>query len=125
MTIRVGDSPNGKSAATPPRRRPAKPTSGSKLPVQAGPDPLVTIGPEGKIADVNEAAVKMIGVDREHLIGADFSNYFTEPDRVRAGEGQVFSQGFVNDYPLILRQTDGEFNQFETLYGIGYRYKES
>ncbi len=22
------------------------------------------------------------------------------------------------------RQTDGEFNQFETLYGIGYRYKE-
>ena len=108
MTIRVGDSPNGKSAATPPRRRPAKPTSGSKLPVQAGPDPLVTIGPEGKIADVNEAAVKMIGVDREHLVGADFSDYFTEPDRVRAGEGQVFSHGFVTDYPLILRQTDGE-----------------
>jgi two-component system response regulator ChvI len=22
------------------------------------------------------------------------------------------------------RQTDGEFNAFETLYGIGYRYKE-
>jgi PAS domain S-box-containing protein len=109
MTIRVGDSPNSKSAAAPRRRRPAKRTSGSKLPVQAGPDPLVTIDSEGKIADVNEAAVKMIGVDRERLVGADFSDYFTEPDRVRTGEGQVFSQGFVvNDYPLILRQTDGE-----------------
>src|ERR1700677_1726541 len=51
----------------------------------------------------------MIGVDRERLVGADFLDSFTEPDRVRTGEGQVFSQGFVvNDYPLILRQTDGE-----------------
>jgi PAS domain S-box-containing protein len=108
MTIRAGDSPKSKSAAAPRRRRPAKRTSGAELPVQAGPDPLVTVGPDGKIADVNEAAVKMIGVDREHLVGADFSDYFTEPDRTRAGEGQVFSHGFVNDYPLILRQTDGE-----------------
>jgi PAS domain S-box-containing protein len=114
MTIRVGDSPNGKSAATPPRRRPAKPTSGSKLPVQASRDPLVTIGPEGKIAEVNEATIQMTGVDREDLVGTDFSDYFTEPDRAREGYLQVFSQGFVTDYPLTIRHTDGELT--EVLY---------
>jgi PAS domain-containing protein len=37
----------------------------------------VTISPEGKITDVNEAAVKVTGVPRGSLIGTDFSNYFT------------------------------------------------
>src|SRR5271170_1525759 len=107
MTTRPGDSPKSKPAAT-RRRRSGHRTSGSKLPLQASPDPLVTVSPEGKIADVNEAAIKMIGVDREHLVGTDFSDYFTEPDRARAGDAQIFSHGFVNDYPLILQQTDGE-----------------
>src|SRR5580658_1106685 len=113
MTMRAGDSPKSKPAAT-SRRRPGNRTSGSKLPVEASPDPLVTISPDGKIADVNEPAIRMIGVDREHLLGTEFSDYFTEPDRARAGYRQVFAQGFVNDYPLILQQTDGEL--IEVLY---------
>ncbi len=113
MTMRAGDSPKSKPAAT-RRRRPGNRTSGSKLPVEASPDPLVTISPDGKIADVNEPAIRMIGVDREHLLGTEFSDYFTEPDRARAGYRQVFAQGFVNDYPLILQQTDGEL--IEVLY---------
>ena len=76
--------------------------------IEASPDPLVTISPEGKITDVNEAATRMIGVDREHLVGTDFSDYFTEPDRAREGYRQVFAQGFITDYPLILQQTGGD-----------------
>ena len=75
--------------------------------IEASLDPLVTISPDGKITDVNEATVKATGVGREELVGADFSNYFTEPDKAREGYQQVFSQGFVTDYPLTIRHRDG------------------
>jgi PAS domain S-box-containing protein len=76
--------------------------------IEASLDPLVTISPEGKITDVNEATVKVTGVGREELIGADFSNYFTEPGRAREGYQQVFQQGSVTDYPLTIRHSSGK-----------------
>jgi PAS domain S-box-containing protein len=75
--------------------------------IEASIDPLVTISPEGKITDVNKASVEVTGLPREQLIGTDFSDYFTEPDKARAGYQQVFSQGFVRDYPLAIRHTSG------------------
>ena len=75
--------------------------------IEASVDPLVTISGEGKITDVNEATVRVTGVEREKLIGTDFSDYFTEPERAREGYRQVFSQGFVTDYPLTIRHKDG------------------
>ena len=75
--------------------------------IEASLDPLVTISPEGKITDVNEAAIRVTGVARVQLVGTDFSDYFTEPDRAREGYRQIFSQGFVTDYPLTIRHTDG------------------
>jgi len=74
--------------------------------IEASLDPLVTISPEGKITDVNEATIKVTGMRREQLIGTDFSNYFTEPDKAREGYRQVFEKGFVTDYPLTIRQRD-------------------
>ncbi|MES2521453.1 MAG: PAS domain-containing protein [Gemmatimonadota bacterium] len=75
--------------------------------IEASLDPLVTISPAGKITDVNEGSVKVTGVPREKLIGTDFSDYFTEPDKARNGYEQVFAQGSVTDYPLTIRHTDG------------------
>jgi PAS domain S-box-containing protein len=75
--------------------------------IEASLDPLVTISPEGKITDVNEATVKVTGVSRERLIDTDFSDYFTEPNKARAGYQEVFEKGFVTDYPLTIRHTDG------------------
>ena len=75
--------------------------------IEASLDPLVTISPEGKITDVNEGSVKVTGVPREKLIGTDFSNYFTEPDKAQEGYQQVFQRGSVTDYPLTIRHTDG------------------
>jgi PAS domain S-box-containing protein len=71
--------------------------------IEASLDPLVMISSEGKITDVNEASVEATGVLREQLIGTDFSDYFTEPDKARAGYQKVFSEGFVRDYPLAIR----------------------
>jgi PAS domain S-box-containing protein len=75
--------------------------------IEASVDPLVTISAQGKITDVNEASVQATGVAREQLIGTDFSDYFTEPEKARAGYQKVFSEGFVKDYPLAIRHTSG------------------
>jgi len=75
--------------------------------IEASTDPLVTISPEGKITDLNEAFVKVTGVSRNILIGTDFSNYFTEPERAREGYKKVFDVGFVADYPLTIHHDNG------------------
>lgn len=75
--------------------------------IEASLDPLVTINIDGKVTDVNEAAVKITGVSRNELIGSDFSNYFTDPAKARDGYQHVFASGFVTDYPLTIRHRDG------------------
>ena len=76
--------------------------------IEASLDPLVTISPEGKVTDVNEATIKVTGVSREKLIGTDFSDYFTEPEEARKGYQRVFAEGSVTDYPLTIRHRDGQ-----------------
>ncbi|MDQ3234399.1 MAG: PAS domain S-box protein, partial [Pseudobdellovibrionaceae bacterium] len=78
--------------------------------IEASLDPLVTISPEGKITDVNEATIKITGVSREKLTATDFSDYFTEPEKAREGYKQVFEKGFVTDYPLTIRHHDGRLS---------------
>lgn len=75
--------------------------------IEASLDPLVTIGPDGKITDVNAATETATGYSRAELIHKDFADYFTEPDRARAGYERVFSDGAVRDYPLELRHRGG------------------
>jgi len=90
--------------------------------IEASLDPLVTISAEGKITDVNEATIKITGVAREKLVGTDFANYFTEPEKAREGYQLVFSQGFVTDYPLTIRHVDGRLT--DVLYNASV-YKDS
>jgi PAS domain S-box-containing protein len=75
--------------------------------IEASLDPLVTIAPDGKITDVNAATESITGCSRTKLIGTDFSNYFTDPEKARDGYQQVFREGQVRDYPLELRHLDG------------------
>ncbi|MEN3373595.1 PAS domain S-box protein [Dechloromonas sp. ZS-1] len=76
--------------------------------IEASLDPLVTISAEGKITDVNTATEKVTGVSRGRLIGSDFADYFTDPQKAREGYQQVFSQGSVTDYPLAIRHASGK-----------------
>lgn len=75
--------------------------------IEASLDPLATIASDGIITDVNHATEEVTGVDRAHLVGTDFSNYFTEPDKARAGYQQVFAEGRVEDYPLAIHHRSG------------------
>ncbi|CAN5338759.1 hypothetical protein BH10BAC1_BH10BAC1_09630 [soil metagenome] len=89
--------------------------------IEASLDPLVTISVEGKITDVNEASAKVTGLERENLIGTDFSNYFTEPEKAREGYKQVFEKGFVADYPLTIHHRSGKLT--DVLYNASV-YKD-
>lgn len=90
--------------------------------IEASLDPLVTISPDGKISDVNEATIKITGVPREELIGTDFADYFTEPKKARKGYREVFAKGSVKDYPLTVLHRDGRMT--DVLYNATV-YKDS
>ena len=77
--------------------------------IEASLDPLFTISPEGKITDINNASIDITEVTRENLIGTDFFEYFTEPDKAREIYKQVFTEGFVADFPLTIR--DGKLTE--------------
>ena len=49
------------------------------------------------------------------LIGSDFSDYFTEPEKARKGYQQVFTEGFVKDYPLAIRHISGKITDVFTM----------
>jgi PAS domain S-box-containing protein len=75
--------------------------------IEVGLDPLVTIGRDGRITDVNNATEQVTGFSRDDLIGTDFSDYFTEPEVAHAGYEQVFTCGEVRDFPLKVQHMNG------------------
>ena len=81
--------------------------------IEASLDPLFTINPNGKITDLNNATVKIIGKAKEELIGTDFFTYFTEPQKAKKVYKEIFAKGYVVNYPLTIRDhhlTDVLFN---------------
>ena len=75
--------------------------------IEASLDPLVTIGPDGKITDVNYSTESVTGYSRNELIGTDFSDYFTEPKKAREGYQQVFQDEKVFNYALEIKHKKG------------------
>ena len=75
--------------------------------IEASIDPLVTIGSDGKISDVNSSTEQVTGFSRTELIGTDFADYFTEPEKAKSGYQQVFANGSVHDYPLEIMNRNG------------------
>lgn len=76
--------------------------------IEASLDPLIAISPEGKVIDVNEATVRITGVPRTKIIGTDFSEYFTEPAKARAGYHSALEKGSISDYPLTVRHVNNK-----------------
>jgi PAS domain S-box-containing protein len=75
--------------------------------IEASLDPLVIIRPDGIIRDVNVATEKTTGYFRKELIGTDFADYCTDPEKARRGYQQAFRQGAIQDYELQLLRRDG------------------
>jgi PAS domain S-box-containing protein len=81
--------------------------SAARSMIEASLDSLVSISPQGRITDVNEALIKVTGAAREELIGAGFSDFFTEPEKAEVIYQKVFAEGMAVDYPLTIRHRDG------------------
>ena len=75
--------------------------------IEASLDPLVTISAEGKITDANRATERVTGYSRQELGGTDFADYFTEPEKAKAGYLLAFQAGSVRDYELEIRHKRG------------------
>jgi PAS domain S-box-containing protein len=70
--------------------------------IEAIRDPLFTISAEGKITDVNQAAIRVTELSREELINLDFYKCFTNPAEARKCYQEIFDKSFVIDFPLVL-----------------------
>lgn len=99
----------------------------ARILIEASLDPLFTINTAGKITDLNNASATITGFSREELIGTDFFDYFTEPQKAKEVYKEVFSKGFVADYPLTIKDyklTDVLFNgsvykdEFDKVQGV-------
>ena len=75
--------------------------------IEASVDALMTVDPDGVIADVNEQTVKLTGYRRQQLVGSRFADYFTEPERAMAGVRKTYEMGIVTDYELVVRAKNG------------------
>lgn len=75
--------------------------------LEASLDPLVTIGGDGKINDVNAAAETITGYSRAELIGTDFAAHFTDRARAHAIYEHVLHGDMVRGYPLEIRHHSG------------------
>jgi PAS domain S-box-containing protein len=90
--------------------------------IEASLDPLVSINADGKITDVNAASIKVTGIKREELIGTNFSNYFTDPEKAQNGYINAFEKGFVEEYPLTIKHKNGKLT--DVLYNASV-YKDN
>ena len=70
--------------------------------IEASPDALFAIAPDGTITDVNEGAERLTGHPRKRLVSARFSTYFTEPEQAREGVRKTLEEGRVIGYELTL-----------------------
>lgn len=71
--------------------------------IEASNDPMIVISPKGKITDVNQATINTTGKARQKLLNTNFYDYFTEPQKAKEVYQEVFLRGFVNDYPLTIK----------------------
>jgi PAS domain S-box-containing protein len=90
--------------------------------IEANLDPLVTIGPDGKITDINGAVETVTGYSRDQVIGTDFSDYFTDRKEAKRVYKKVYAKGYVKDYPLKIRHKNGHITS--VVYNATLYYDE-
>ena len=75
--------------------------------IEASLDPLVIIGNDGNVTDVNKATEQATGYSRNDLVGTHFVQYLTEPDHAISAFRHVCTHGELRDCALEIKHRDG------------------
>nr|WP_304364216.1 PAS domain S-box protein [Methanocalculus taiwanensis] len=75
--------------------------------IEAHIDPLVTIGSDGGIQDLNAATEALTGMTRDALIGRSFSSLFTDPESAELIYQKTIRSGAERKHSLFIRSPDG------------------
>ena len=70
--------------------------------IEASPDALFAIAPDGAVTDVNEGAERLTGHPRRQLVNSRFATYFTEPEQAKEGVRKTLAERRVIGYELTL-----------------------
>ena len=62
---------------------------------------------EGKILDINQAGVDLLGYPRDELIGMNVRRLYVHPEERSVFQWEIERQGSVRDYELKFRRKDG------------------
>jgi len=62
---------------------------------------------EGKILDINQAGVDLLGYPRDELIGMNVRRLYVHPEERSVFQREIERQGSVRDYELKFRRKDG------------------
>jgi len=78
--------------------------------IESCPDMMVAVERDGRIVDVNEAAVELTGKSRDSLVGSRFESHFVDPGKAQQGVHQAYATGAVRRYELDLIGHKGIIN---------------
>jgi PAS domain S-box-containing protein len=76
--------------------------------IESNIDAIMTTDPAGIITDVNKQMEALTGCTRDELIGAPFKDYYTDPERAKAGIKQVLREKKITNYELTACSRDGK-----------------
>lgn len=74
-------------------------------------DPLIIVNADGLITDLNDALVKITGIEHDELINTYFIDYFVEPQRTKEIYEELLKKGSISDFPLTLCHKDGRLTE--------------
>jgi PAS domain S-box-containing protein len=75
--------------------------------IDSAPAPIVIIGPDGIVADVNPVASQLTGCPREEMIGKPHAAWITEPEKAEEAFRRVLAGEEARDTALFIRHRDG------------------
>ena len=90
--------------------------------IEASLDPVIALSAEGLITDINEAAVRAIGVPRDELLGGDFTDHVAKLEQVRFLYREVLSKGAVTGCRFGIRHHSGKIIE---MIGNAHAYRNA
>ncbi|HWQ64367.1 MAG TPA: PAS domain S-box protein, partial [Methanospirillum sp.] len=79
----------------------------SRMLTEVNPDLIVTFSLDGKIFDVNAAVERVIGYSRDKIVGKEYFQFFSEPERIKTAYRQLLTEGSPVHYTTDILHQNG------------------